>query len=327
MVSAPRFTIVMPTHYRPDSIAYAIRSVLVQTEPSFELLVVGDGAAAGTAEAVARFSDARIRWFDFPKAPHFGYANRNRAMAEARGELVAFAADDDLMLPDHLELLGNAFESPSVQWAYSQAVWVSADGIAAPDLTNLDLADEREAFEQRNSISGGALVFRRSALAERGFWPEQWQSGGDWQQMRWLLGRYGAAGLQRILPPTFLHFSAARKSSRHSAFPLLEAWIALADTAAWWPSELHLEPDGKLPQERYWQAMQEPSYVARLRRAIEDVTRRVALEVLSPRTKVNARLAWAGGLGPTLLRSLRETAPWRSASNLRHKLRRMNQVS
>ena len=79
-MSGPRFTVLMPTHYRPDTIGYAIRSVLNQTVPDFELLVVGDGATAETAAVVRSFTDPRIRWFDLPKAAGFGYANRNIAM-------------------------------------------------------------------------------------------------------------------------------------------------------------------------------------------------------------------------------------------------------
>ena len=65
---APRFTVLMPTHARPDVIGFAIESVLGQTEPDFELLVVGDGVQDSTRAAVARFSDPRLRFLDLPKA-------------------------------------------------------------------------------------------------------------------------------------------------------------------------------------------------------------------------------------------------------------------
>jgi glycosyltransferase involved in cell wall biosynthesis len=94
---SPRFTGLMPTHYRPDVIGFAIQSVLNQSETDFELFIVGDGARPETAAAVGRFTDPRIRWFDLPKTPGFGYVNRNIALRESRGELIAFAADDDLM--------------------------------------------------------------------------------------------------------------------------------------------------------------------------------------------------------------------------------------
>lgn len=289
-MSEPRFTVLMPTHYRPDSIGFAIEAVLRQTERSLELLVVADGAAPETAEVVKRFDDPRVRWFDLPKAPGYGYANRNIAMAQSRGELVAFAADDDLMLPDHLARLGALFDEPQVQWAYSQALWVSTDGIAAPDLTNLSFDDERQVFERYNTISGGALMFRASAFPSRQCWPEDVPSAGDWQQMRWLLRHYGVAGMRRLAEPTFLHFVAGQKSTRHSGSPLLAAWLGNADGVAWWPEELKPSLAGELPQAHYARLLEsEPEAAQKLRNAAADVVNRVALDHLAPRVPLELR--------------------------------------
>src|SRR5262245_31398241 len=122
MVGRPRFSILMPTHSRVDVIGHAIQSVLDQSEQDFELLVVGDGCVAGTGDVVSGFRDRRIRFFDLPKAPYFGYANRNAALREARGAMIAFASDDDLLFPDHLERLGQLLDRGS-KFAYSQALW------------------------------------------------------------------------------------------------------------------------------------------------------------------------------------------------------------
>jgi glycosyltransferase involved in cell wall biosynthesis len=297
----------MPTHYRPDSIGFAIEAVLNQTEQRFEVLVVGDGAAPETAAVVQRYDDPRVRWFDLPKAPGYGYANRNIAMAESCGELVAFASDDDLMLPDHLERLGALFDDPQVQWAYSQALWVSTDGIAGPDLTNLSFDDERQVFEQHNTISGGALVFRASAFPSRRCWPEETPVSGDWQQMRWLLRQYGLAGMRRLAEPTFLHFVAGQKGTRHSNFPLLAAWLSIADSAAWWPKELKPNLSGELPQAHYSRLLgSDPALVRKLRSAAADLANRVALEAIAPRTVVNPAIRAGAGLEAELDAARRE---------------------
>src|SRR5215510_8295208 len=130
--TAPRFTVLLPTHDRADVLGFAIASVLAQSEPDFELLVVADGCTNATASVVASFADPRIRFFDLPKAPHFGYANRNVALREAKGELIAFAPDDDLWLPDHLEALVPLFAEDRVELAHSRPAWVSREGFVFP---------------------------------------------------------------------------------------------------------------------------------------------------------------------------------------------------
>jgi len=278
---SPRFTVLMPTHYRPDVIGFAIQSVLNQTETDFELFIVGDGAWPETSAVVHRFTDPRIRWFDLPKAPGYGYANRNIALRESRGELIAFAADDDLMFPDHLALHGAVLEHPSIRWAYSRALWVSSDGVAAPDLTNLLFADERDHFAKRNTLCAGSVVFRADAFPSRESIPAHVPRGGDWVMFKQLLANYGLAAMASIRAPTVLHFKAGQKELRHSDFAQLEAFLTIADHAAWWPEILRpFVPDGTPPQAIYAEMLTSPGGPASMRDTARDVVNRIALNSL-----------------------------------------------
>src|ERR1700688_5046943 len=143
---APQYSVLLPTHNRSELLRFAILSVLGQTEGDFELLIVGDGCTDNSAAVVASFADPRIRWFDLPKAPHFGYANRNIALKEATGEYIAFVADDDLVFSDHLALLAATLDKSGAEWAYSRPLWVTTDGIVVPFSGNLLNPDELDIF-------------------------------------------------------------------------------------------------------------------------------------------------------------------------------------
>lgn len=281
-MSDPRFSVLLPTHYRPDTLGLAIQSVLAQTEGDLELLVVGDGVTDDSRDVVAGFTDPRLRWFDLPKGPGFGYTNRNIALRESRGALMAYAADDDLMFPDHLARLGAMFDDPAVQWALAPALWVSADGIAVADLTNLWMEDERRYFRDvANTISGGCVTYRASAFSKRDAIDETLPARGDWHMFRYLLSRHGPPA--RVGEAGLMHFTAGRKSRRDSDFGLLRRSLRLADSVDWWPDILRAQVRaGESPQEAYWRVLTTPGGADEIRLASMDVVRRMALERLDP---------------------------------------------
>jgi glycosyltransferase involved in cell wall biosynthesis len=136
------------------------------------LLVVGDGCTDRTAEVVAQFEDARIRWFDLPKAPLSGYANRNIALRQARGHYIAYAQHDDIFFPDHLSQLAATAERAHAQWCYSRPLWVEPDGLIAPFAVDLTRPEELAEFRRRNLIPSCCVLHTRSILEQVGFWPE-----------------------------------------------------------------------------------------------------------------------------------------------------------
>ncbi len=280
----PRVSILLPTHNRADVLELAIQSVLDQTETDFELLVVADGCTDGTAPLVAGLGDPRIRLFDLPKAPFFGYANRNVALREARGEYVAFAAHDDLLVPDHLRLLIDRLDETGRDWAYSRPLWVSTDGTIVPFATNLTIADELHHFlTVANTIPASCVVYRRTCLDRYGYWPEDVPSAADWRHWIAIIEGGRRENIAYLATPTCLHFSADWKRSRHSASADVRAWLDIADGCAWWPDVLRYAVPPGVPEQRVIaRAMQAggSAWVADVRAAVGVVLSRVAWDDL-----------------------------------------------
>lgn len=104
-------TVITPTYNRAEYLGNAIDSVLKQTYKDFELLVVDDNkpesdARKATEAVVARYDDPRIRYIKNPQNMG-GAASRNVGIFEAKGDYIAFLDDDDMYLPDRLEVQVN----------------------------------------------------------------------------------------------------------------------------------------------------------------------------------------------------------------------------
>jgi hypothetical protein len=274
----------MPTHNRVDVIEAAIGSVLRQTAGDFELLVVADGCTDDTADRVSRIGDARIRLFDLPKAPYFGYANRNIALREARGRYVAFAAHDDLLLPDHLARLTSVLETSGKEWVYSRPLWVSTDGVIVPSGTTLTNGDELEDFLTRmNTIPASCVMYPRACLDRYGYWPEDVPSAADWVHWRTIIEAGGRANFTYDPEPTCLHFSANWRQSRHAGVQDVRMGLQIADTAGWWPRTLRYAVPPNVPEQHVVAAAMASGgaeWVSALRAAVRTVLDRLAWDDL-----------------------------------------------
>jgi glycosyltransferase involved in cell wall biosynthesis len=104
-------SILVPTHGHVALLPWALASALDQEAASVEVLVVGDGVEDATREVVARHADdPRVRFFDFPKGQRNGEAYRHEVLQEARGRIVCYLSDDDLLLRDHAAEMGRLLE-------------------------------------------------------------------------------------------------------------------------------------------------------------------------------------------------------------------------
>jgi glycosyltransferase involved in cell wall biosynthesis len=109
MTHAP-VTVVIPVYNGARYLGDAIRSVLAQTLPAMEIVVVDDGSTDASAEIAASFGQA-VR---LVRQENQGVAAaRNRGLRAANGEYVAWLDQDDLATPTRIESQLRAFDVPS----------------------------------------------------------------------------------------------------------------------------------------------------------------------------------------------------------------------
>lgn len=99
-----KVSIIMPNYNCEKFIVETINSVLAQTYPNWELLIVDDCSTDKSVEIIKNYcdNDARIKLFINEKNSGAA-ASRNLALREAKGKWIAFLDSDDLWLPEKLE--------------------------------------------------------------------------------------------------------------------------------------------------------------------------------------------------------------------------------
>lgn len=175
----PTVSIIIATHSRPHLLPRAVESAR-RAGTDVEVIVVDDASTDETADVCRNFSDVR-----------YVRAERNRKVAGARnlgllasrGEYVCFLDDDDVRLPQSLNIQIEALASvPEAGFVYGQVLFSDQDG-ATEGCSQPAICPQGDVFWELlagNFIHCGAAVFRRSCLARVGLLHESTPGVDDW---------------------------------------------------------------------------------------------------------------------------------------------------
>ncbi|WP_443750142.1 glycosyltransferase family 2 protein [Asticcacaulis solisilvae] len=124
----PSVSVIIPAYNAEAFVAATLKSAQAQTLRDIEILVVDDGSTDTTADIVRAFAEAdnRIRLITKPNGG-VGSA-RNRGLAEAGADFVAFLDADDLWHPEKLETQLDALKQSGDAAAFSLHVGIDRDG-------------------------------------------------------------------------------------------------------------------------------------------------------------------------------------------------------
>jgi glycosyltransferase involved in cell wall biosynthesis len=105
-------SVVMPCHNAAPYVGEAIASVLGQSYPQVELIVVDDGSTDGSSDILQRLAAENPERITLIYQNRSGpFAARNAALARANGNYIAFLDADDAWHPDALRLMHDALET------------------------------------------------------------------------------------------------------------------------------------------------------------------------------------------------------------------------
>ena len=216
--SSPRVTVVMPVYNKCSVVRRAVLSVLNQTVPDFEIVIVDDGSTDGSADVIRTFSDRRIRIVEQPNAGEG--AARNTGIHASTTDLVAFCDADDEWCPLFLEeVLALAAAYPSCDVYGTSYVLKEPDGATRePVLRAVPTRDWRGALHNYFAVAArsdppmcsSSVCARKPVLEAIGGFPANVVIGGDlvtWARLAvyyriaysarplasvWLRGAFGA---------------------------------------------------------------------------------------------------------------------------------------
>jgi glycosyltransferase involved in cell wall biosynthesis len=176
-------SVVICTRNRPDLIGNAVTSVLANTYPEFDLLVVDQSTDERTGEIVLALGQAHpnLRYLHTDKA---GLSRAyNIGIRETSGEIIAFTDDDCVAPPDWLDRIKAAFEAePSAELMYGQVLLPASLADRPDDVPTLSIGFPWSLNRKRAGFviygMGANYAARRSLFTRIGGFDEVLGGGG-----------------------------------------------------------------------------------------------------------------------------------------------------
>jgi glycosyltransferase involved in cell wall biosynthesis len=122
-----KYSIVVPTYNRENSLHKLFESIFMQSYQNFELIIVDDGSTDNTGDLIRSFQDARIKYIYQDNSG--GSKARNTGIDAAKGSYIAFLDSDDVFLPNHLANALSVLESGANICTYTQVIVDRGDGL------------------------------------------------------------------------------------------------------------------------------------------------------------------------------------------------------
>lgn len=203
-----KICVIIPAYNQGHYLGEAIESVLKQTYPDFELIVVDDGSTDNTREVTTHILDPRLIYI-YQENRGLSAA-RNTGIRNSSAPYLTFLDSDDLFLPEKLELLSTCLdENPKLGLVAGQAIPIDGHGIPVGKVLDTPLPEDSTKLLEANPLHVGSVMVRRSWQEKVGFFDEALHSYEDWDM--WLrLARAGCPMAYTHQPVSLYRFHRAQ---------------------------------------------------------------------------------------------------------------------
>ena len=173
MISNERVSVVIPCYNQARFLGDAIESVLHQTYPHFEVIIVDDGSTDNTLEVAARYPQVRI----ICQVNQHVSAARNNGAEASSGTYLVFLDSDDRLLPHALAVgVKQIQDHPECAMVFGQHREIAADGSVVATAPPIVVKNDhyRRLLKGNFIITPSAAMVRRTVFtALKGFAPVQ----------------------------------------------------------------------------------------------------------------------------------------------------------
>ena len=200
-------SIIIPTYNGSKNIKRALTSVLNQTYPNIEIIVVDDASTDNTIEVVNSIKDKRIKLLRHTTNRN-GSAARNTGIRASKGEYIAFLDDDDEWLPEKLSRQLEYLESKNPkEWkAVVCGHTMEKSGKVREVFATKEGNLTKEILMMQISMGlGSTLLIQKSATEEVGLFDEKYLRHQDLEFTLRYLRRYKLAAVRECLVKRYGH--------------------------------------------------------------------------------------------------------------------------
>ena len=196
----PEISVIITTYNREGGLLQrAIDSVLTQTFKNFELIIVDDHSKQPPAFTLPD-GENRVIAIRMPWNTGYQVRPKNVGIMCSNGKYIAYLDDDNVFMPDHLEVLHKAITETQADVVYGDRIYKSTIPDEKRFMGKMSFDYDLKRINQSNYIDTSDIMHTIQVINDIGYWDIFWERKADWL----LMTRFGKAGKKIVHVPKII---------------------------------------------------------------------------------------------------------------------------